>query len=235
MKKSPLDVPGKTVPDDLFKDSFSPPNDSGTKGADDLFKDGTGALLPNLRLVDESVLLTVNVPAEAAVYVNGRRTTSTGAARQFISRGLQAGYAYRYEVRAELTRDGKRVSDTKVVQLQAGQQTTLAFPLEAEPREEVATQPAPTKLSLKVPAEAKVFLAGHQTKATGEVREYTTTKLASGETWNDYSIRVVLDRDGREMTRQQTISLVGGQDRKLTFDFDAPQEVAGTESDTAAR
>ena len=55
--------------------------------------------------------LTVSVPADAKVFVNGMATTSTGTTRQYVSRGLASGYSYSYEIRVEVTRDGRIVEE----------------------------------------------------------------------------------------------------------------------------
>ncbi len=65
-------------------------------------------------------------------------------------------------------------------------------------------------------------MAGRDTTSTGDVREYTTTKLAPGAEWNDYTVRVVANIDGREVTKEETIKLIGGEDRELTIDFNSP-------------
>jgi uncharacterized protein (TIGR03000 family) len=80
-----------------------------------------------------------------------------------------------------------------------------------------------TKLTLRVPAEAKVTLAGAPTKQSGEVREYSTTKLPAGQSWNDYKVVVTLNRDGKTLTEERMLSLTGGEDQELTVDFDALQ------------
>lgn len=78
-------------------------------------------------LPDNSGLLTIWVPSDAKVTVNGNPTRSTGSKRQFVSYGLKPGFSYKYEVRAEILRDGKVVSDVQTVVLTAGQRTGLAF------------------------------------------------------------------------------------------------------------
>jgi len=156
----------------------------------------------------------VSVPADAKVFVNGRATTSTGAERQYVSRGLEDGQRYSYEVRAEITRDGKTVTETKVAQLTAGSQTNLTFSLTGS--QETATAKAPrTALKVNVPADAKVYLSGKETSSTGPVREFSTTSLNDGESWDNYTVRVVSNGE----TKEQTISLKAGDSRELTFDF----------------
>ena len=63
--------------------------------------------------------------------INDHITSSTGVSRNYFSRGLQPGLSYRYEVRAEITRDGRTTSQTKVVQLRADQNANLVFDLGA--------------------------------------------------------------------------------------------------------
>ncbi len=155
--------------------------------------------------------LTVNVPSDARVFVNGSKTTSVGSERSYVSRGLQAGFNYTYEVRAEVERDGKIVEETKTVSLQAGRAAHVAFSLNAG-------EAAPsTTLTLNVPADAKVSLAGHETTSAGEVREFTTTKLAAGQAWENYTISVTFEQDGQVVSREKTITLTAGQDQVVDF------------------
>ena len=153
--------------------------------------------------------LNVSVPAEAKVFVNGQATTSKGAERQYISRRLERGFKYKYEVRAEFERDGETLEQTKVVNLWAGSDALLVFDFDSPE----------TTITLNVPADAKVFLAGNETKSSGPVRVFTTDSLAASEEWTDYEIKVVVDRDGRNESKVQTVSLKAGDSRTLTFDF----------------
>ncbi len=167
----------------------------------------------------DSGMLLVSVPADARVFVNGKQTTSTGVDRQYISRGLQLGQQYAYEVRAEFVRDGKPVTETRNVQLTGGAMSSLSF-IDATASAPVSKK---TVLKLNVPTDAKVTLAGRETTSTGAVREFTTTNLPAGGHWNNYTIVV----KSRGETKQQTISLEAGDSRELTFDF-ASNEVASS-------
>jgi uncharacterized protein (TIGR03000 family) len=183
---------------------------------------------PSASLGQDAVMLNVWVPTDAKVFVNGTATTSQGSERRFVSRGLRRGANYAYEVRAEIVRDGKKVIDTKQIVLTSGQKASLEFAFDATSGEDrVAAKPVSTTLRLNVPADAKVYLAGKETQSTGEEREFTTTRLASGENWNDYTVRVELTRNGQTLSKESTISLIGGQDRDLAIEFDA-DSVAST-------
>ena len=159
-------------------------------------------------------LLAVSVPDDAKIFVNGVNTTSTGEDRTYVSRDLNGGYNYTYEVRAEVVRDGKTVEQVKSVNLRAGETARVAFDFAAPAETETA-------LTLHVPADAKVYLAGNATSAQGEVRVFRTTGLTAGKTWSDYTIRVEYDLDGRTVTQERTIALTGGKAQELTFQFDA--------------
>jgi len=71
--------------------------------------------------------LTVWVPNEAKVTINGMLTKSTGSKRHFVSYGLRPGYSYKYVVKAEIVREGKIVTEEQTVALAAGDRSGVAF------------------------------------------------------------------------------------------------------------
>ena len=75
----------------------------------------------------DSGILTVWVPNEAKVTINGLLTKSTGSKRHFVSYGLRPGYTYKYEVKAEVVREGKIVTEEQTVSLTAGEHGGVAF------------------------------------------------------------------------------------------------------------
>jgi uncharacterized protein (TIGR03000 family) len=171
--------------------------------------------------------LAVKVPTDAKVFVNGNATSSEGANRRYVSRNLSPGQSYTYQVRAEVVRDGKTLTETKSVKITAGGVASLDFQFNSDqPAEQVADTKVETKLTVKVPAEAKVFLAGRETKQSGAVREFTTTALPSGSEWENYTVRVVVEQDGKPQSQEQTIRLKSGEDRELEFNFAGAGRVA---------
>jgi uncharacterized protein (TIGR03000 family) len=159
----------------------------------------------------DSGVLTVSVPSDAKVFVNGKATTSIGAQRHFVSRGLRNGFKYAYEVRVEVVRDGRTVEDVKTVELRAGETNRLAFNM--SPADELTTT-----LTLKVPENAKVTLAGAETTSTGSVRTFSTTQLAKGQSWSDYVVAVAWEQDGETVVKEEAITLAAGEKRTLEFD-----------------
>lgn len=181
------------------------------------------------RLDSRSILLAVTVPENARLYVNDAETKSTGAFRRFVSRGLRPGATYTYTLRAEVDRNGETLSDVKTIKVTGGKATRIAFAFDNQTDEQVAEKPVVTTLTLNVPAEAKVFLAGQPTKSDGQVREFSTTRLTSEGQWADYPVRVELDRNGETLVRTASVSLKAGEKRELTIDFDV-EKVARAEN-----
>jgi uncharacterized protein (TIGR03000 family) len=158
----------------------------------------------------DSGVLTVSVPADAKVYVNGKATTSTGSVRHYVSRGLRSGYKYGYEVRVEVQREGRVVDELKTVEMRAGETNRLAFNL-SKPAEVTTT------LTIKTPENAKVTLAGAETSSTGPVRVFSTKQLSPGQTWSDYTVQVAWEQNGQAFVKEQVISLTAGDVRTLEF------------------
>jgi uncharacterized protein (TIGR03000 family) len=87
---------------------------------------------------ENSGILTVWVPFDAKVTINGLETHKTGSRREFVSFGLKEGFNYKYVVKAQVERDGKMLEDTQTVVLTAGQIKAVAFGFNVNPGEQVA-------------------------------------------------------------------------------------------------
>jgi uncharacterized protein (TIGR03000 family) len=68
----------------------------------------------------ETALLIAHLPEHAVVWVAGTRTRSTGRTRYFQSPPLPSGRKYDYRVRVAWIEDGRWVSQTRKVPVQAG-------------------------------------------------------------------------------------------------------------------
>jgi len=154
--------------------------------------------------------LNVAIPSDARLFVNGNATTSEGSNRHFVSRGLEAGASYKFEIRAERTVDGKIVEESKSLVLIAGKLQEVVFALAAP------NAKTETVLTLNVPADAQVVLAGNTTKTNGELRTYRTKELSNGQVWEDYTI--VVTHQG--VTKEKTIRLIGGDELQVSFNFE---------------
>ena len=71
---------------------------------------------------------TVEVPANAELYLEGVKTRQTGTSRVFVSPPLTSGRQYVYEVRARWMENGQPVEQTRSLTVAAGQRFTIHFP-----------------------------------------------------------------------------------------------------------
>jgi len=157
--------------------------------------------------------LNVKLPENATVFVNGRSTSTPGAQRQYVSRNLAYGVPFTYEVRAEIERDGKKLTQTMSVDLLAGQNKNIEFDFDA-------SSELITSVSLNVPENATVLLGGVETKTRGPVRYYSTKELGQGQAWEDYEVEVSIVKNGKTVTQTKTVDIKAGQSVNLSFDFD---------------
>lgn len=170
----------------------------------------------------DSAILTVAVPEDAVVTVNGLPTKSSGPIRQFMSTGLEAGFVYKYVVEVRYADSDK--AETRTVRLRAGAAERLVFSgpnADSVVEREAAQDDLETVVTIRVPADAKVSLAGNETNGSGEVRTFRTRQLAEGEAWSNYTIRVTATINGSSISQERSLNLVAGSAHELTFDFEA--------------
>jgi uncharacterized protein (TIGR03000 family) len=71
--------------------------------------------------------LIVNLPADAKLFLDDQSTTSRSAERTFFTPALEPGRVYTYTVRAEIVRDGQTLTESKVVEVTAGNISRVSF------------------------------------------------------------------------------------------------------------
>ena len=171
----------------------------------------------------DRALLMVSVPENAKLFINGNPSDLTGGLRKFAANGLADDKRYEYEVKMIVEEAGKPKEQTKTVWLVAGEEQTVSF--NAADATAVADSDKPadlpqatTNLTLRVPADAEVWIEGHLTASTGAVRNFGTKRLASGQEWTDYEVRVVTVVAGQEQVVVKKLTLTGGRDTDVTLD-----------------
>ena len=219
-----LDYGASDVYDSSFGNSSQPqpgtiygPVDHGVApGAEPSFGDGLpDAPIPDadagsteFRNGNSKAILSLKLPREAKVYINGKLTKTQGTLRQYVSRNLSKGKNYRYRVKAVVEKDGREFVRTQLVSMRPGQDRLVRFKFD---------QPQVTTLVLKVPADAEVLLDGQKTKAKGKIRTFSTRKLTNEQSWNDYKIEVRYLKDGKQVTEQRTLNLVAGAKKMIAI------------------
>ena len=211
---APLDGGGLQFPSDGIISPPVPTPAPAPGGSPDPGPETTDTSLEN-----EVAVLNLRLPKDASVFVNGRLTSTPGSFRSYVSRNLKPGKTYNYEVRAEVEREGKKLSRTKVIQLVAGNNKTFNMSFDGD-------QAPITSVTLFVPENAKVSLGGVETDAKGAMRYFSTTKLANGEAWEDYRVLVSVEVDGKTVQRERVINVNAGDSVNLRFDFDAEGQIA---------
>ena len=81
----------------------------------------------NLKLDLGSGTISVTVPENAKVFINGYETKLPGVNRSYVVNDLEPGMLYEYEVRIVAQVNGRTVEDTQVVTLTSGQRGMVAF------------------------------------------------------------------------------------------------------------
>jgi uncharacterized protein (TIGR03000 family) len=102
---------------------------------------------------ENSGLLTIYVPYDAKIEVNGLPTRSEGSRRQYVSYGLKPGFSYKYVIRAEATVRVKQdpddanspmidrlVQEKLEVVLTAGDRQMVTFGFNPTPTQAVASR-----------------------------------------------------------------------------------------------
>jgi uncharacterized protein (TIGR03000 family) len=117
-------------------DWSSPSSDSGYYGS---YGDATPSYLDSAVSVnaqpDTRAQITVSAPADAEIWFNDTKTTLTGttltgAVREYQSPPLTPGIRYTYEVRARWNENGHEVTQTQQVEVTAGAQVIVNFPVQ---------------------------------------------------------------------------------------------------------
>lgn len=76
---------------------------------------------------DGQIVISLQCPADARVFINGYLTKSTGAERLFVSRVPETEQTYGYEIKTEVVRDGATLARTETARLRAGERMERRF------------------------------------------------------------------------------------------------------------
>ena len=165
---------------------------------------------------DNKTVIRVRVPAEARIYVNSKPTTSTGQAREFVARNLVAGKSYTFPIKAVMEVDGKTIERHEIISIRGGHEASIGFDFTNE-------QEVYTAIEVNLPENAKLVLAGNETNRTGSKRVFSTRQLKSGETWDDYKVIAMIERNGETVVQEKTLKVAAGEVYKVDFDFNGSE------------
>jgi uncharacterized protein (TIGR03000 family) len=175
--------------------------------------------------------VTVKLPADSKLIVDGQLTDRTSAVREFVTPPLEAGKPYSYLMEALIEQDGKQLSLKKRVPIEPGQKITVDFDFASSdtvartgPRaaiEEtsslVTSQKVRTRFVVSLPEKARLYVDGHSAILKPGNRELFTPELPAGELY-DYTFRVEYVIDGSTKSVGRRVSFRAGEDQKLDLD-----------------
>lgn len=92
-------------------------------------------------------IVSIDVPADAKVYIDGNLMKSTGEKRVFQTPELVSGKAYFYDVKAEVIRDGKPVVQDQRVVIRPGSDASASFANLGVADPSIATRPQPAVIN----------------------------------------------------------------------------------------
>lgn len=77
--------------------------------------------------LNREVVINVSVPANAEIWIEGKKTAERGTVRQFISPPLTAEREYSYDIKARWMEEGKEVTRSRRLTVHAGDVVNLSF------------------------------------------------------------------------------------------------------------
>jgi uncharacterized protein (TIGR03000 family) len=168
--------------------------------------------------VSSRATVTVHLPADAKLYVDGKVVDLTSSTRTFSTPDIEKGREYFYDLKAEWTRDGKVVSDSQRVVLQAGKVSNVEFKESTTTSNKEVTpvkqQDSPAKVTVRLPADAKLYIDGQLCPLTSDVRTFNTPKLTAGKNYS-YTLEVV--RDGGKKSDSRKVKIEAGKSVEVDF------------------
>lgn len=79
-----------------------------------------------------SAAITVKAPTNSQIWFDGTLMASGGTVRQYFSPPLAPGHKYVYEIQARWNGNGHEVTQSKKVEVTAGAQVSVDFPVQSE-------------------------------------------------------------------------------------------------------
>lgn len=174
----------------------------------------------------EPATVLVKAADGVKITVNGQATPRSSTEETFQTPGLESGRTYSYTFVAESTRDGKTISETRKVTVQAGRQSVVDFSTLGEEKAVAKAETETATVTVILPEGARLTVNDVAVNATGK-QTFNTPKLEKGKSYF-YTVKAELNRDGRPATETRRVDVAAG--KAVTVDF-----TKGTATLTASR
>lgn len=207
-------------------------------------------VLPNPTIsADQRATVSIRLPADARLSVDGVPLELTGADRVFTTPELPIARDYTYNFKIEYDRNGRTLSESQKVTVTAGKTSTVVFEdltasigkpapaaVTAKPSEPIkptrteepvnpfrtnglASAATPARISIKLPADTVLFIDGKKNEKIGNTREFTTPPIPFGKEFS-YDLKLVKTRNGQPEELTQKVVFQAGE--TVTVDFTEP-------------
>jgi uncharacterized protein (TIGR03000 family) len=171
----------------------------------------------------DRAVVAVRLPADAKLYADGQLTELTSSERKFYTPSLNPNQRYQYELKVEYVRAGKPVQEAKKVVVKAGETTEVEF---VENTALASYEEAVSKVTIRVPADAVIFVDDQMNDVRSTVREFRTPQLPKGKTFG-YQFRAEVMREGKKVSQVQSVTFKAGENVNVDFrDMETVQQTA---------
>jgi uncharacterized protein (TIGR03000 family) len=152
----------------------------------------------------------VQLPVDAKLYANDHLTTLTSGERDFTTPAIERGRDYQYAMKIEYVRDGKTITDTKVVKVRAGGVSLVEF------ADQGKTDLVASTVTVNLPQGAKLFVENQLREFPDGAKEFKTPQLQKGSEYA-YNFRAELTKDGKNHTQAQRVVFKAGEPVNVDF------------------
>jgi uncharacterized protein (TIGR03000 family) len=178
----------------------------------------TPAPAPKTALATQATVV-VKLPTDATLFVDGERANLTSDTRSFVTPALDADRDYVYTMKVEATRNGEVVRRTERVLVHAGRTTRVDFgdlSVKAVAKSPQDPAEAPARITVKLPADARLFVDDVACPLTSTERTFETPRLEAGRRYF-YNMRAELLRDGQTRTQTKRVAVESGKPVSVDF------------------
>jgi uncharacterized protein (TIGR03000 family) len=155
--------------------------------------------------------VVIRAPTDVRILVDGQETTRNTAEETFTTPALEPGRTYQYVFKAEAVRDGRTVTRTKRVEVQAGRQS------EADFRDLIPAGTADVaRVMVQLPEDGKLFVDGVPCPLDSATRTFSTPRLDPGRQYY-YTLKAEVVRDGQAQSESRRVFVEAGRQTSVDF------------------
>jgi uncharacterized protein (TIGR03000 family) len=164
----------------------------------------------SLPAAPDQARVIIRLPADATLYANNVPTALTSAERAFVTPSLEKGRDFQYTMKVEYVRDGRTVTDSKVVRVRAGDTAVAEF------ADVAAAATVTSTIKVVLPAGAKLYVDNLPRELASGSAEFRTPALVKGSEYA-YSFRAERVVGGKKLEKSQRVVFKAGEPVMVDF------------------